>query len=59
MGQVHSKKVALIEPKMVPAVPKRKITHALKLSAQSEHLCGRYSKFDCFLKIVCISDEAS
>ena len=38
---------------MVPAVPKRKITHVVQISAQSEQLCERYSKFNWFLKIAC------
>ena len=39
LGQVHSKKVALIELKMVPAVPRREIVHVVQISAQSEQLC--------------------
>ena len=45
LGQVHSKKVAPIELKMVPAVLKHKITHMVQISAQSEQLRQRY---DCF-----------
>ena len=54
LGQVHSKKVAPIELKMVPAVPKHEITHVVQISAQSEQLCERYSKFNWFLKIACL-----
>ena len=38
---------------MVPAVPKRKITHVVQISAQLEQLCEKYSKFNWFLKIAC------
>ena len=43
LGQVHSKKVAPIEPKMAPAVTKREITHILKISVQSEQLCESFT----------------
>ena len=42
-GQVHSKKVAPIELKMVPAVTKRKIAHLVQISAQSEQLCKSFA----------------
>ena len=42
-GQVHSKKGARNELKMVPAVPKREIMQVLKFSAQSEQLCESFT----------------
>ena len=57
VGQVRSKKGAQNELKMVPAVPRGKITHARQISAQSEQLCERYSKFNWFLKIACLRYE--
>ena len=39
---------------MAPAVTKPKIPHVVQFSAQSEQLCERYSKFNWFLKIVCL-----
>ena len=42
---------------MVPAVPRGEITHARQISAQSEQLCERYSKFNWFLKIACLRYE--
>ena len=57
LGQVHSKKVALIGLKMVPAVTKQEIPRVVRISAQSEQLCERYSKFDWFLKIACLRYE--
>ena len=43
LGQVHSKKVARIELKMVPAVPRREIAHVIRFSAQSEQLCESFT----------------
>ena len=43
LGQVHSKKVAPIEPKVVPAVAKREIAHVVRFSAQSEQLCESFT----------------
>ena len=57
LGQVHNTKVARNELKMVPAVLKRKIAHVVQISAQSEQLCERYSKFNWFLKIACLRYE--
>ena len=42
-GQVHLKKGAQNELKMVPAVTKREITHTHKISAQSEQLCESFT----------------
>ena len=42
---------------MVPAVLRGEITHARRISAQSEQLRERYSKFSWFLKIVCLRYE--
>ena len=39
---------------MVPAVLRLKIPHVVQISAQSEQLCERYSKFNWFLKIACL-----
>ena len=50
LGQVHSKKVALIGLKMVPAVTKQEIAHIHKISAQSEQLRLRYGHFYWFLE---------
>ena len=42
---------------MVPAVTKQEIPHVVQISAQSEQLCERYSKFNWFLKIACLRYE--
>ena len=42
---------------MVPAVTKQEIPRVVQISAQSEQLCERYSKFDWFLKIACLRYE--
>ena len=43
LGQNHSKEGAPIELKMAPAVPKHKITHVDKFSAQLKQLCESFS----------------
>ena len=55
--QVHRVKGARNELEMVPAVTKQEIPHMVKISAQSEQLCERYSKFNWFLKIACLRYE--
>ena len=42
---------------MAELVQKRKITHVLKISAQSEQLQQRYCRFYWFLKIACLRYE--
>ena len=42
---------------MAELVQKRKITHILKISAQSEQLQQRYCRFYWFLKIACLRYE--
>ena len=43
LDQVHSKKGARIELKMVPAVLRREIPHVVRFSAQSEQLCESFT----------------
>ena len=52
--QVHRVKGARNELEMVPAVPRPKIAHVHKISAQSEQIRQRYSKINWFLKIACL-----